>query len=273
MTITDAQAQSPSPKEPRQAAPPPVPPPPPPVATASDRDDSPERAQTRAELCAALRVSVRTVTNWVAAGCPHERRPDGQLLFDVAEVRAWRALRDDLPGDEGPPLLPIDSKERVKLAQALTQVRISELALEAERALKDLSLAEQIRAVTTLDDLAKVGKEATALVSEGRLSPTRARSIQGLLHETRQAMTKQRQVVSEDTAERAFLASPEGIALLEAFEWIVSDERRAALLEHARREAALDEEEHPNLDLAGDLPAEGEDEPMPEEGRRDPAHS
>lgn len=225
---------------------------------------------TKSELAEIMNVQPRTVTRWVGEqGCPHER-VGGQLVFDLAQVVAWRRQRD--AGDDEPDDRPAGdvasqgTLRKAELARKLTQARKNELELQAERSLKDLDLDTQVRAAESLEDLVAIGKEALALVASGRLSPTRGRAIQGLLGETRQAMTKQRDVASEGEPERIHLATPEGVALLEDFEWIVSDERRAGIRAYARREREADEEEFNTFDLAADLPADAEgDDPMPEE--------
>jgi phage terminase Nu1 subunit (DNA packaging protein) len=46
-------------------------------------------ALTRAQLAAELDIAEKTVTRWVAAGCPHARGARGALQFDLAAVVEW----------------------------------------------------------------------------------------------------------------------------------------------------------------------------------------
>jgi predicted DNA-binding transcriptional regulator AlpA len=49
----------------------------------------PTRYGSKRDVAAMLQMSVRTVDNFVAAGCPHLRVSSRRLRFDMAEVRQW----------------------------------------------------------------------------------------------------------------------------------------------------------------------------------------
>lgn len=213
------------------------------------------RPLTRAQLASALSVNPRTVTGWVSEGCPCTR--DGnRLLFDEAAVRAWRAKRGNqaadgaTPSEGDAPLTSRDSLARAELVRKLTVARKNELELAAEKGLKDLDLASRIRGAKTHDDMLAISSEVCALVGSGALSPARGRTIQGLLAEMRHSLKEHRDTEVDEDAERFVPLTNDGASLVEDFEAIVSDERRAALLDHARGQRVLDEAEHPNVDLA-----------------------
>jgi predicted DNA-binding transcriptional regulator AlpA len=44
---------------------------------------------SKRDVAAMLQMSVRSVDNFVARGCPHLRVSSRRLRFDMAEVRAW----------------------------------------------------------------------------------------------------------------------------------------------------------------------------------------
>lgn len=47
------------------------------------------RYGSKRDVAAMLQMSVRSVDNFVARGCPHLRVSSRRLRFDMAEVRAW----------------------------------------------------------------------------------------------------------------------------------------------------------------------------------------
>lgn len=227
-------------------------------------DSPPDRALlTKAEVAALFEVTPRTVNNWMDRGCPSERASDGRCLFDAAAVRAWRQgdLRGvDESGTPGGPG-PADLASRATLAKAelvrrLTQAKRQEMELAAERGLKDLELAETIRGASTHDDMLAISREVCALIGSGGLSPTRGRAIQALLGEMRRSLKEHLGAQGDEDPERIVLLSEEGTRLVEDFEAILSDERRAQVLEHVARERAVDEEESPYVDLAALSPEE-----------------
>lgn len=221
---------------------------------------------TKTEVAALFGVTPRTVNNWMDRGCPSKRGSDGRCLFDEEAVRAWRLTdaADGEPAADGGGASPADPSARATLAKAelvrkLTQARRQELELAAERGLKDLELAETIRGASTHDDMLAISREVCALIGSGALSPTRGRAIQGLLGEMRRSLKEQLGAGDGEEPERIVLLSEEGTRLVEDFEAIVSDERRARVLEHMAAERAIDEEENPNVDLAALSPEEAEE--------------
>ena len=160
------------------------------------------------------------------------------------EWRSARGIRDtDQQGD---------SLAKAELFRRVTAAKRSELALAAERGLKDLDLSERIRAARTNDDLVGISKEVGALLGQGALSPARGRAIQALMAEARHNMREHREAEGNEDPDTLILVTHEGGRLLRAFEGIVSDERRARLIALAEDEARADLAEHPNVDLARD---------------------
>ncbi len=200
---------------------------------------------TKAQVAALFGVSTRTVTAWVARGCPVTARPGRPHLFSEAEVRHWRR------GEEGPKGSPSsETLRKAELARKLTLARRNELELAAERGLPDLQLDEQIRAARTHDDLMEISKEVGALLGSGSLSPARGRAIQSLLAEARHNMREHRQAEGNDEPDRLILLTSEGAELVRMFEAVCSEERRAGILAHVQAEAEIDLTEHPNVDMA-----------------------
>lgn len=216
---------------------------------------------TRGQLAKALGVSSRTVTTWVSEGCPCTREGNRDL-FDEAKVRAWRADRQRTMPTAGATAvegleqsLPSrDSLVRAELVRKLTIARKNEMELAAEKGLKDLDLGARIRAAKTHDDMLTISSEVCALVGTGSLSPARGRTIQGLIAEMRHSLKQHRDNEVDEDADQFVPLTEEGIKLVEDFEAIVSDERRALVLDHVRGQRAIDEAETPNVDLA-DEPA------------------
>lgn len=226
------------------------------------RPDTEGPSLTKAEVAALFGVTPRTVNNWMDRGCPNERGPDGRCLFDATAVRAWR---QDLKAEESAsPGGPTDFASRANLVKAdlvrkLTQARRQELELAAERGLKDLELADTIRGAKTHDDMLAISREVCALIGSGALNPTRARAIQQSLGDMRRHLKEHLDSGGAEDSERIVLLSDEGVRLVDDFEAIVSDERRGQILEHVSHERQVDEEEHPNLDLAALSPEEAEE--------------
>jgi len=227
------------------------------------------------ELARVLGKTERTVRRWPAMGCPvAQEKP---LRFDEAEVRAWCAGRGlkvapPRPRSERAPMAPAQESPRpldakaAELVRKVTAAKKDQREYDAERRLKSLGLDEKIRAVKTHEDLLTYTLEVMALIGSGDMIPERGRVLRGLVAEATRVLRATREGEGGGEPERLHLASPQGVALLEAFEWIVSDERRAEILAHVQRERAQDEEEFDTFDLAANMPpdAEGTD-PMPEE--------
>jgi phage terminase Nu1 subunit (DNA packaging protein) len=66
-----------------------------------------ERYVDAGELAAALGVSRRTVTRWVAAGCPSQTWGMRVRRFRISEVAAWASSADTINDSPAPPELRI----------------------------------------------------------------------------------------------------------------------------------------------------------------------
>ncbi|MGE0713791.1 MAG: helix-turn-helix domain-containing protein [Planctomycetota bacterium] len=230
------------------------------------------RTLTSKQLAALLGVTDRTVRWWASdLGCPHTRE-GRRYLFDEAEVRAWQGSRPqaDLlgpPPEQGTaahaaaPLASRDSLAKAELARKLTVAKRNELELAAERGLRDLDLGDRIRAAESHRDLAVISKEVGALLGTGALHPARGRAIQALLAEARHNLREHREVEGVEEPQRLLLVSEEGAELLEAFEWIVSEERRGRVLALVKAEADADVAEDPHVDTAQGLDPDAVTEP------------
>lgn len=228
---------------------------------------------TPADLALALRVTERTVRRWFERGCPHDEETG---RANVDEVRAWCAQNDvrllpelpDAPAaalEAGPPPGPTvrATAANVDLLRKLTQAKKGELELQAARGLRSLGLEEKIQAAKTPADLLEYTKLVIGLVASGVMPTDRSNALER--HLTAAARHMKAVQAAEGGAEDQpiLLASPHGVRLLDLFEWIVSDERRMRILEHVARERAEDEAEHPNVDMAADVPHDTG--PMPDE--------
>lgn len=237
-----------------------------------------KRELTAEQLAIALGVTERTVWRWLERGCPSDEEP---RRFDAEEVRAWcvahglqaptapstpPSAEPGAPSRPSPPpsTPPITATlATAELARRLTVARKNELELQAEKGLKELGLGEKIRAAQTHADLLEYTKQVIDLVGSGAMTPERGRTLQGLVTTAGRHM-KARHAEGAGAPERILLTTEEGWSLLEAFEGIVSDARRARLVELVLAAAAEDAEENPNADLAAGLPEEPEVPPADE---------
>ena len=99
---------------------------------------------TKAELAERLDVTIRTVTNWVQAGCPSVQE-GGERRFVEADVRRWRAAQAPAPRppvESSPALpsvgggtMPAGAAERADLAGKIARARRQELEVSQERGL------------------------------------------------------------------------------------------------------------------------------------------
>lgn len=230
------------------------------------------RDLTVEQLAAALGVSARTLRRWILdEGCPADKHPQ---RVNVAEVRAWCAAQGKrlpptpapvapepgAPPPTGPSRATLATAE---LARRLTAARMNELELAAEKGLKELGLGERIRAAKTHADLLEYTKQLIELVGSGALTPERGSSLRQLIAQASREM-KAGHAEGEDARERILLTTEEGWTLLEVFEGIVSDARRAELVALVLAAAKEDAEENPNVDLAAGLPPEPEVPPADE---------
>ncbi len=212
----------------------------------------PLRDATKRDIAVVFGVKPRTVNRWMKRGCPYTRDDRGRLLFNLDEVRRWREESPDEDGEDEPHVAPVSSRAtlaKVDLVRRVTQAKRSELELEAEQALKGLGLDTKILAAKTYEDYVVIDLEIGALLARGALNPARARAIQAVIADARQNTKAHLDTEGDAEPERLILLTKEGGALARAFEGIISDERREAILEHVFAEAEADLEEFPNVDL------------------------
>lgn len=61
------------------------------AATVNSELATPPRYGSKRDVAAMVQMSVRSVDNFVAKGCPHLRVSSRRLRFDMGEVRQWLA--------------------------------------------------------------------------------------------------------------------------------------------------------------------------------------
>lgn len=61
------------------------------AATVDDKLATIQQYGSKRDVARMLQMSVRSVDNFVARGCPHLAVSSRRLRFDMAEVRAWLA--------------------------------------------------------------------------------------------------------------------------------------------------------------------------------------
>lgn len=238
--------------------------------------DGMKRTVTKAEAASALGVTLRTLTRWLAEGCPHTRDEQGLVWLNVEEARRWRGPSRAAPPDApAGPAFPVDagasappprpSLETAELARRLTIARKNELELAAEKGLKDLGLDERIRAAQSHADLLEYTKKVIELVGSGAMTPERGRTLKELVIAAGRHMKARSDAEGDGEPQRLILMSEESAQLVRAFEGIVSDARRAELLALVLAALQKDQDENPNVDLAGDLPLPTDDVPPADE--------
>jgi hypothetical protein len=218
---------------------------------------------TKAELAERLDVTIRTVTNWVQAGCPSVLQ-DGERRFVEADVRRWRAAQAPAPRapvEPSPALpsigggtMPAGAAERADLAGKIARARRHELEVSQERGLKELGLDEKVRAARTASDLAEIAVEITALSAAGAITPARSHALRQLVAETRHSLSARERKADERGDGRLVLATEDACALVAKFDTLVNGWRRRWLLEALELHLAEDEKEFPGFD-GGDLEA------------------
>jgi len=218
-------------------------------------------------LARALGVATRTVERWVQQGCPHTRDDAGGLVFVLAEVHAWREQatadgpRSGVPGgtpersalpptlDSPRPAAPREAAQRADAVKKIAQARQQEHDLEQEKGLKDLDLADRIKAAKSTDDLLQIALETTSLVARGAMKHQRAQALRQLLSYAYRAL-KERQA-TEETDGRIFLLTEQAREVAETFDRIGNGWRRRWLVVAARQHLEEDERELPGWD--GDM--------------------
>lgn len=108
-------------------------------------------------------------------------------------------------------------------------------------------LAALIRSIETHQDAIKALIEAAGLAAEGKLAKTQADAIKSLIGEAR-AHLKDERDAPKDTTDRVLFLGPSAVDVVRLWEGIVSDERRARILEFLLAEFRADEIEHPGMD-------------------------
>ena len=61
------------------------------TATGEEKLATVPRYADKRDIAALLKMSVRTVDNLLAAGCPHLKLGETRVRFDIDEVRSWLA--------------------------------------------------------------------------------------------------------------------------------------------------------------------------------------
>ena len=104
-----------------------------------------QRTQTTLIIAAALKVNVKTVLAWAAAGCPCIRGARGRsYLFNLQEVESWLQAK----GRTGLPGRPVEAGDMADLRKAKLQYTVEKALLtrmkrlEGERKLHDSAECE-----------------------------------------------------------------------------------------------------------------------------------
>jgi hypothetical protein len=111
-------------------------------------------------------------------------------------------------------------------------------------------LEDLVRAAQTHDDLLGAGKAVALRMLAGGMDPDVAAQLKHLLTEMRQSV-KGRALEPKDAVEAILPVTEESAPLVEAFEGIVDDERRDAVLAYVLDQAEQDKAARPTLDTGG----------------------
>jgi len=147
-----------------------------------------------AELCATLGVSRRTLTTYLAAGCPHERRgagPRAPLVFDLAKVKGWirsTARSGDVgrPPEGAEPLGRPSGRadEELDAADLAEEIRRVNLAIkELEKKKRERIEAEALGELVPYEDVKRAWGAQVEVVK------TRLRSLPSLLSQRMEGMS------------------------------------------------------------------------------------
>lgn len=233
---------------------------------------------TRTELAARLDVTPKTIGNWVEAGCPVVL-VDGEESLVLDDVERWRQAKgltgrpgrprrsdpDAAPSPTSPTtttppatapferdrgLTTKDAAARADAARKIAQARQQEHELQQERGLKDLDLAERIRAVTSADELVRLDLEVAALVGSGAMKHQRGQALRQLLAQAHRALAARE--TTADADEGLFLVTRQARELAQTFDKIGNGWRRRWLVEATRLHLEQDRLELPDCD---ELPA------------------
>lgn len=105
-----------------------------------------------------------------------------------------------------------------------------------------------VRNVRSLEDVARAQREIAAGMAAGAIEPAVGRALSEVLAEERLALQKAREHGAGGDAKTWTLLSAEAARVAEALDLIVSEERRARLIDMIARELELDMIEHPAID-------------------------
>ena len=108
------------------------------------------------------------------------------------------------------------------------------------------NLADQIRDARTNEQLGDLAREVAAKVATGDLSASQGKTIESLIREARQQLKAHEDKGGQEDMKNVLLAGEEAYELVFCYEGIVSDDRRAAVLQSVRDALALDKVENPN---------------------------
>ena len=122
-----------------------------------------------------------------------------------------------------------------------------------------LQLAKLAREAKTEEEREYVATEACALVLECALASTEANAIKALLQEARGQAKERRASGTTEDAQEIFLCTIGGTELVRLYEGMISEERRARVLEWVKAQAEVDRLERPDTDTAGGKEAEEAD--------------
>jgi hypothetical protein len=225
---------------------------------------------SKAELARALDVNERSVTRWVAEGCPtvrigHETR------FVEADVRAWAAARGRTlrPGaqrssgaaasspssagprtdDDGPsvPAFPsLDPREKARFAKDMWTAKQREHDHQQEKNLSTLGLDEQIREAKTSTDVIELDLKVAALLAAGAMKPQRGQALRQILAQALRGL--QAREAAAQASSRAFLASPRACEVARLYDELANGWRRRWIDEALRAHLAECKKELPGWD-------------------------
>ncbi len=220
---------------------------------------------SKAELARALEVNERSVTRWVAEGCPTVQVGQ-ETRFVLEDVRRWvaekgRTLR---PGaqrsassssspsrtDEGPSVPALrpdgassltDPREKARFAKDMWTAKQREHDHQQEKGLQTLGLDDLIRSAKTSADVIQLDLKVAALLAAGAMKPQRGQALRQILAQALRGL-QAREAAAQATS-RAFLVSPRARQVARQYDELANGWRRRWIdealrvhLEQCRRE-------------------------------------
>lgn len=232
---------------------------------------------SKTELARALGVNERSVTRWVAEGCPtvkvgHETR------FVEADVRRWTAEKGrtlkpgaqrsastssasptNAPGparDDGPSVpafRPLDGagslsdpREKARFAKDMWTAKQREHDHQQEKGLQTLGLDELIRAATTSSDVIALDLKVAALLAAGAMKPQRGQALRQILAQALRGL-QARETAAQATSQ-AYLVSPGAREVARLYDELANGWRRRWIDEALRAHVAECKQELPGWD-------------------------